>query len=171
MTLDQLEALLKAWGRVYGERRDEGVEGWPEEGSGMGPHPLEIARQFAIGKREKVKRDAWTPTHAAMLTKWAANGFRGRPPSWASEPVGGTPSRVRKVPPKYDKAFTPQLAAIEDAVMDLHRHDDLKARVVRYRYCTLADDKNAAEVLKIPLKQFREKRRDAVIWLHGRLAA
>lgn len=168
MTVDELEALLRAWGRAYGERAQDDT---PEDCSGMAPHPLEIARQFAIGKREKVCRDAWTPTHSAMLTKWAANGFRGRPPGWASEPVGGTPTRSRRVAPKYDKKFTPQLAAVEDAVMALHRHDDLKARVVRYRYCTAADDKNCADILKIPVKQFRDKRREAVIWLHGRLAA
>lgn len=167
MTIDQLEALLRAWGRAYGER----VHDESEEGSGMAPHPLEIARQFAIGKREKVRRDAWTPTHSAMLTKWAANGFRGRPPSWASEAIGGTPTRSRRVAPKYDKTFTPQLAAVEDAVMALHRHDDLRARVIRYRYCTQADDKNAAEILRIPVKRFRDERKAGVVWLHGRLAA
>lgn len=170
MTIDELEVLLKAWGRAYGERPSH-VDGWPEEATGYGVHPLAIAQQFAIGKREKVDRLAWSPTHSTMLTKWAANGFRGKPPAWASEQVGGTPTRARHVAPKYDKTFTPELAVVEDAVMALHRHDDLKARVLRYRYCTQADDKNAAEILHIPVKRFRDERREAVVWLHGRLAA
>jgi hypothetical protein len=173
MTLDDLETLLRAWGRAYGQRRSLDADGYDWGHTGAQAHPLAVAQQFAMGKRDKSDRIAWTPTQAAMLTKWAANGFRGRPPAWACEPVAGTPSRTSgaRSLAQFDRTFTPELARVESAVMDLHRYDDLQACVVRHRYCALHDDAEAAQILRIPLRRFRDARKAGVVWLHGRLAA
>ena len=170
MTLDDLETLLRAWGRAYGARP---TPEWQEDSSGTGMHPLAVAAQFAIGKRDKSQRIAWTPTHAVMLAKWAANGFRGRPPAWASEPAAGTPTRssgARSLV-KFDRTFTPELAMVVSAVMDLHRFDDLKACVLRQRYGTRDGDRERASRLKLTPRKFREEHKAALIWMHGRLAA
>lgn len=174
--MDDFEALLRMWGRAYGERPPEE---WGEDRTLTGEHPLERARMFARSKSDKIEMQAWTPTRAAALIKWAANGFTGKPPAWAAETMTCSETRTSgaKTLAQYDNVFTPQLALVEAAAMDLRRIHRVRGTVLRGQYCRRGTQREKAEWAAgalgeaLPLRQYRGELEHARTWMHGRLAA
>ena len=174
--MEELEALLRCWGRAYGERPPQE---WQEDRTLTGSHPLDRARMFARSKRDKIEMQAWTPTRAKALMKWAANGFAGRPPAWAGEIVTATETRTSgaKVMAQFDNVFTPQMALVESAAMDLYRLHPLRGAVLRGQYCRRGSQAEKAEWVagvvgeEVPVRRFRGELEHARTWMHGRLAA
>jgi len=119
LTIDELRAFLKLWGREYGERSMD-FEDLDRDSPDV--HPLAVARHFAPGSRAAVALAA--RRDGSSRRKRMAEGLKSEEghgcglrlvPTWAVDPVpnagasrggGGSP-----------RAVPPQVLAIQSAVM------------------------------------------------------
>lgn len=176
MTPSELESLLRRWGYAYGE--DRSAE-WDEDRTLTGRHPLEIAQQFAPGRRvDRRTPEAWAPARSAAMLKWAANGFQGRPPAWAAETVPGKDSRTRGAAHAAEvRNVQPDLAEVEEAAMALYRHDRRRGVILRLAYCKRGTHREKAEVAAsalgepVSVRVFRAELDLAREFVRGRIAA
>jgi hypothetical protein len=179
MTTDELETLLRAWGRVYGER--PAVD--DNDGTGPATHPLARGMEFAPGKRivlirQRTNMDRGGVARRRMMAQAAGGATVGLRVLQAAyvDPVPcvetrpaifGLGERSRPVPP--------ELQRVQRAALDLHAIDTLRGLVLRINYCTLGphDDKalDVGQRLGSPvgLRVYRESLAHAKGWMHGRL--
>ena len=174
LTRVEVEALLRRWGRVFGQRPQTDEE--PTSGY---RHPIALAMEHAPGKADKrvaSHRDGRAQRiilgEAAGLT--TQDGKRTRPvPVWATEPVTGTQTqgaRGRWYP-------DPEADRVELAWHDLYRCARLPAIVLRCEYCLRGAQQDkcsaAIEITSAPMKlrRYRIELETARVWMHGRLIA
>lgn len=187
MTSDELETLLRAWGRVMGERPpvDDG-----DDRPSRAVHALARGMEMAPGKRQVVIRERTAMHRAgqgrralmAVAAGGAAVGMR-LAPTWAVDPVHFTETRSYRNESR-DWPIPPEILRVERAAIDLQKIDDLRGRCLRVRYCMRASDEervmrmmasmDLAALEKIggylKLKRFRDEVAYARVWMHGRLA-
>ncbi|QWF19286.1 hypothetical protein [Lysobacter capsici] len=183
MTPEDLDELLHAWGRAYGERR--GAE-WDEDRSPTGDSPTARGMQFAPGTREVATRRLSSLDRAgfdrrALMHAFAAAGADGAislTPSWACDPVPARETRHRHTEaPRYSPLFTAELERVQDAWLALRRHDPLPAECLRVQYqvrgltqLEKTDVVTANVNIATGLKRYRDELRTARTWMLARLA-
>lgn len=190
MTLDELETLLRAWGRCMGERH----AGNDDERDAVASHPLARGMEMAPGKRQVVIRErtamhrAGQDRRAYMASQMVATGTDGTPrmrvlPAWAVDPVTATETRSYRDESR-DWPIPPEIARVEREALALQAFDDLRGRCLRARYCMKCSDEErvmrmmsgmeSAALARIGgylrLKRFRDEVAYARVWMHGRLA-
>lgn len=177
-SLDDLEKLLRAWGRCYGERPAN-----DEERDAPTTHALARAMQFAPGKRQVVIRERTAMHRAgqdrralmAVAAGGAAVGIRMVPASYV-DPVPCIETRSGRVEGR-DWPIPPEIARVERAALDLQALHDFRGRCLRVNYCTLGSHED--KVLRlgnvlgedVKLKRFRDELTYARVWMFGRLSA
>jgi len=171
MTPGQLDDMLRAWGRAYGERPE--IE-FREDERAPDVHPLAVGMRFAPGNRtvavERAVYRGGQQRRKLMAGEFLeACGIRMVPASFV-DPVpapgrGGGGSCE-------DNRMQPIVEAVQDAWMVLFRFNTLCANVVQAEYqrrgMTQGDK---AATLGIKLRRYRDELDDGRLWLHGRLAA
>lgn len=173
MTSDELETLLLAWGRAYGEKPPSE---WDEDASPTGNSPLLRGMAFAPGNRAR----------AALREVVRRSGFDRRllmgggeqlVPAYACDPVPARETRVmfgREL--ASDPRFSPEVERVQTAALALHRFDTERGVCLRVHYCTRGarDDKvaTASRLLdtRMTLPMYRNAVAFAKVWMHGRLA-
>ena len=184
MTQDELDVLLSAWGRAYGERR--GAE-WDEDRSPTGDSPTARGLQFAPGTRDAAARRLASFDRAgfdrrALMHAFAAAAAEGQAvlaPAWAVDPVPARETRTRQSEaPRYTPMFTAELERVQSAWLALRRFDLLQAECLRMQYqvrglTQLEKAEAVTSQLRVPvrLKRFKDELRMARQWMHARLSA
>lgn len=183
MTADELELLLIAWGRAYGERR--GAE-WDEDRSPTGDSPTARGLDFAPGTRAAAARRLVSESRAgfgrrALMHAFAATADNAAPlaPAWACDPVRFAETRnYRSAEPRYTPVFTSELERVQTAWLSLRRFDELQAECLRIQYQVrgLTQPEKAAAVgnrlnVQVKPKRFKDELRLARQWMHARLSA
>lgn len=188
MTSDDLETLLRAWGRVMGEAPPVAEE---DDRPARATHALARGMEMAPGKRQVVIRERTSMHRAgqdrraymAVAAGGAAVGMRVLP-VWAVDPVTATETRSFRDESR-DWPVPPEVARVERAALELQKVDDLRGRCLRARYCMKCGDEervmrmmsnmDAAALNKIGgylrLKRFRDEVAYARVWMFGRLSA
>lgn len=182
MTPDELETLLRAWGRAYGESRPDE---WAEDESPTGDSPTARGLAFAPGSRTEAVRQLASQKRAGygrLALMAASSGVQGMAmvPTWACEPVRarGLVRTSGGVGPSSDAWFTPQVEAVQTAWLVLHRFDRLRAVCLQVEYqlrgmrhSDKAELVAKRTVQRVGVKRYRDELRAARVWMHGRLAA
>lgn len=184
MTADDLELLLIAWGRAYGETR--GAE-WDEDRSPTGDSPTARGLVFAPGTREVAAKrlssysrggfDRRALMHA--YERAAADGALALTPAWACDPVPARETRQRySEAPRYSPLFTAELERVQGAWLALLRFDQLPAECLRVQYQVrgLTRPEKADLVtgnlrLAVSAKRFKDELSRARLWMLARLTA
>ncbi len=177
MTADELENLLRKWGRCYGERPPAEWEG--EERPGVAVHALARGMEFAPGKRitlirQRTNMDRGGQDRRRMMAR-DIPGLRMVPASYV-DAIPCTETRSGRSEAR-DWPVPSDLVRVERAALDLHRIDTLRGLVLRVNYCTRGthEDKAAVVTLKIgssvKMRAYRESLAHAKGWIHARLAA
>lgn len=172
MTPEELEAKLRAWGRIYGEAptRDD------DDRSGPAVHPLAVAMQHAPRRRSEVIRqrtnmDRGGQDRRRHMGKVA--GLAGMLPAHFVDPIPSTASRGgAKSPP----TIPAELQRVNRAILNLQAVDPVRGLCLRVHYCcwgTLEERAEEAsrrhgEVIKV--RSYRDAVKDAKFWLMGALA-
>ena len=161
MTLEQFEALLTLWGRIYGESRPPE---W-DEPSGSSP----IARLQKPPKDARHVPEAWRKGTARQRMMSKAAGVRV--PAWAVEHVTGTNSRGGGAP-EHDLRETPEVRLTQAAWLALRRFHAKHAEVVRVQYQVrgLRQAEKAAG-LNMSRAAFQTALESGRLWIHGHLTA
>lgn len=151
MTEEELEDMLRAWGRCYGE--GSGSE-WQEDRSLTGNSPISY---FAGKKPSDPKHDRRSGEGLRALTDI---------PAWASDP---TPARETRTPrPDFDRAETPAVIRVQSAWLALSRVDPVAANVVRLHYQRRGiTRKERAEEAGLPVETYKSNLRIGKAWLSG----
>ena len=183
LTADELELLLIAWGRAYGETR--GAE-WDEDRSPTGDSPTARGLDFAPGSREVAARrlssmdrggfDRRALMHAFMAA--GADGVMPVAPAWACDPVRFRETRqFHSAAPRYTPVFTAELERVQSAWLALRRFDALQAACLRIQYQVrgMTQPEKAAAVseqltVRVLPKRYKDELRMARQWMHARLA-
>jgi hypothetical protein len=182
MTGDELETLLRAWGRVYGERPPVDVE----ERDAPATHPLARGMEFAPGKKSAVIRQRTHMDRAGFDRRrmMAAAVKDGCPslrrmqivPMGFVDPVPSRETRSYRMEAR-DWPVPPELQRVQRAALDLHGIDTLKGLVLRVHYCTRhpnIDDKAADVTLRfrspVGTRVYREALAGAKGWMQCELA-
>lgn len=180
MTPDALETLLRAWGRVYGERGTF-TDDDPVGPSGYGSNPIATAMQFAPGKRSAVLRQRTTQMRGGVSRRRLMAIGAGVEcltviPGSYVDPTPCRESRsVRNI--ARDWPVPPEVQRVQRAALDLISFDTERGICLRVHYCTFGnlDDKalDASQRLGFPLKvrAYRDAVAHARTWMHARLAA
>lgn len=182
MTPDELETLLRAWGRAYGESRPDE---WAEDESPTGDSPTARGLAFAPGSRTEAVRQLASQKRAGygrLALMAASSGVQGMAmvPTWACEPVRarGLVRTTGGVGPSSDAWFTPEVERVQSAWIAMHRYDRLRAIClqVEYQVRGIRQRDKAAMVAgrtlqQVGLKRYRDELRAARVWIHARLAA
>lgn len=178
MTTDELEKLLRAWGHVFGERRERAEE----ERDAPAVHPIAVGMTFALKTRGAVIR-ARTSMHRAgqdrrklmaVAAGGATVGVRVVPAAYV-DPIPCTETRTGRSEAR-DWPVPPQVARVERAALDLAKVSDFRARCLRLHYCALGSHEDKVLRLGIALgedvkiKRFRDELAYSRVWMHGRLA-
>jgi hypothetical protein len=169
---DDLEFVLRRWGRVFGERPPSE---WEEETSPY-PQPLAQAMEFAPGSRDKRRaqfRDG--RGRRAILAQAAGLRTKDTPdvlaPGWAADPIRGHQTRGIGRPWHPD----PIAEVVELAALDLHAFDPWQGVCLRLEYCArgFQADKavRAGLILErtIKLRRYRQELDMAKGWMAGHL--
>lgn len=187
LSFEDLELLLRAWGRAYGVARLAEVSERMQRGplGGYGDHPLERGRQFAPGKKRQAYRPA--PRDGSSRRRFMASKHgvdaQGRPllaivPIDYVDPVPCHESRRGGgVSGPVSVSASPELRRVHAASLDLMMFDPLRGKVLRAEYC----EEGRNQALKAsrlvdqhgaPLKvnRYRDELYAARVWMHGRLA-
>lgn len=161
MTAEQLECLLKLWGRAFGESRPSE---WDE------PHG-----SSPIAKLERPPRDArhipaaWVRGKARLAAMGQSAGI-ARAPGWAADPITATETRSGHGN-TFDVRITYEVQAVQDAWLALHRFHAKHAEVVRVQYQVRAvRQAEKAEGLGISRSRYNEMLASGKLWIHARMA-
>jgi hypothetical protein len=186
MTNEELEKLLRAWGRVMGERPVVSEEERPARAS----HALARGMEMAPGKRQVVIRERTSMhragqdrrTYMAQAAGGAAVGMRILPAHFV-DPVRATETRSYRNESR-DWPVPPEVLRVERAALELSEFNDFRGRCLRAYYCIAGSHeerlmrmmaKMSNEELApfdgcVKLKRFRDEVSYARVWMHGRLA-
>lgn len=185
MTNDQLESLLRTWGRIYGERPTGDGDDGAHPVSGYGANSIAVAMQFAPGKRSAVIRQR---THmdrggVARRRMMADAAFADRPPGERRmrivpacyvDPIPARESRsVRNL--ARDWPVPAEIQRVQRAALDLAKVDTERGVCLRVHYCTIGsrDDKANDAAMRIGAPMTVAMYRNAVafakVWMHARL--
>lgn len=119
-SLDEVEALMRRWGREYGERSGDFVD---IERDSPDVHPLARARHFAPGSRGSVleSRYRFRSGHDRRTRMGAAAGLDRAVPAWACDPIAARESRPDLRTPWHVSAPAddPFIAVAQLHVMDM----------------------------------------------------
>lgn len=185
MTNDELETLLRAWGRVMGERPP--VD--DQDRDAPATHALARGMLMAPGKRQVVVRER-TAMHRAGQDRRAlmavaagggAVGLRVVPASYV-DPVPCTETRSYRSEAR-DWPVPPEVARVERAALDLQKLNDFRGRCLRAMYCLRGSHEErvmrmmsamSSEALAeiggyVKLKRFRDEAGYGRVWVHGRI--
>lgn len=166
MTLEELDVVLRWWGRLYGEAPPAE---WEEDRTLTGTHPLARAMEFAPGRK--------ADTTGYLGRARMRGGVVGGAPAWAREPMPCKETRVvagralgggRPIPVEVQQ--------VESAALALHRVDQVRGLVLRAEYCKRGPQAEKAEWVTaqgfpVGLRVYREALAFAKGWMQGRLAA
>lgn len=169
---DELELVLRRWGRVFGERPPSE---WEEEVSPY-PQPLAQAMEFAPGGKDKRRADfrdgrgrrAIMANTAGLVTQQTPDVIA---PGWAADPIRGSQTRGIGRPWHPD----PVAEVVELAALALHRFDVWKGVCLRLEYCARgfqADKAVRAGVIlgrTIKTRRYRIELDMAKVWMAGKL--
>lgn len=168
MTEDELDDLLRRWGRAYGEAPPPE---WDEVGEvavsplGSAPHPLAVAADYAPGRAQQAVSVAYKRPRAA-LRRW-------------SSPIACVESRhyagALYFAGAQQRGLDSSVARVERAVMDLHRIDAVRSLVLRAQFCRRGTQREKTSWVSacgwpIKLRMYRDVLAHAKTWIHGRLA-
>lgn len=186
MDQEQLETLLRAWGRAMGEQPAVSEEDRPARAV----HALARGMEMAPGKRQVVIRERTSMHRAgqgrrtlmAVAAGGATVGLRIVPAHFV-DPVTATETRSYRNEAR-DWPVPPEVLRVERAALDLAAVNDFRARCLRAFYCVKGSHEErlmrmmarmTSEELApyggcIKLKRFRDEVSYARVWMHGRLA-
>lgn len=172
MTLGELETLLMAWGRWYGERPGHDDEG---ERPAATVHPLAVAMQHAPKTRAeairmKVNMDRGGIARRKRMAE--AAGVRGMTivPAHFVDPVRGSNSRSGAKPPR---PVPVEIQRVNRAVLNLQAADPMRGLCLRVHYCAFgtleerADEAARRHGEPIGVRTYRSAVRDAKLLLLG----
>lgn len=179
MTNDDLETLLRAWGRVFGERPPADDH---DDRPARAVNPIARGMEFAPGKRQVVLRQRTTMHRGgqdrrmamAVAAGGAAAGVRIVSAAFV-DPVPCTETRSHRSEAR-DWPVPPQIARVERAALDLQSANDFRGRCLRVNYCTRGSHEDKVLRLSndlgayVKLKRFRDEVAYARVWMHARLA-
>lgn len=168
MTPEQLDGMLRAWGRHYGERPE--VE-QREDIRAPDVHPLAVGMRFAPGDRATVAlssmRRGGQSRRKLMAVGLESCGVRIVPADYV-DPMpctgghGGGSSEAR---------IAPLVEAVQTAWLALFRLDEACARVVQTEYQRRAmTQRDKAVTLGMKLWRYRLDLEEGKIWMKYRLA-
>lgn len=174
MTIDELRAWLRLWGRHYGERVSDFDD---TERDAPDVHPLAVARNFAPGTRARAalaaRRDG-SSRRRHMARDLAACGIRVVPVAYVDAVPGTTSSRgggyVTAPPPVT-------VVAIQAAVMGMVEDTPEWGLALQAQYGVRGALSDKAEWVEkrlgrgVPVRAFRALVEQATYVLLGRLAS
>lgn len=168
MTPSQLDGMLRAWGRHYGERPELEQR---EDVRAPDVHPLAVGMRFAPGDRATVAlssmRRGGQARRKLMAVGLESCGVRIIPADYV-DPMPCTGGRGGG---SSESRIAPLVEAVQAAWMVLYRLDQLRANVVQQEYQRRAMTQGDKAIsLGIKLRRYRMELDSAKIWLHGRLA-
>lgn len=160
---DKLEAMLRAWGHFYGERRPKEWDEAAEVGEAnlTASHPIARAMEYAGGQAVSRARSAW-----------GMKKIRGGVPLWGFDPVKGKDTRSFRVSTPDD--VPREIQRIQTIWLELYRADTLRAMIVQTEYCRRGTQGEKAAMLKaqgfaVGLRVYRENLAFARGWIESRL--
>ena len=158
MTQDDFDNLLRLWGYAYGQRRPSE---WEEDRSPTGDSPLARGMEFAPGRTVRRLDSAYR------------RSIRQGEHAWSRDPVPCKETRVAvgAVLAGGSRQFTPEVARVEVAVMELHRSHAELGLAIRAEYCKRGGQGDKARELGIGRDKYREKVAEGRGWLRCKLAA
>lgn len=167
---DQLEAMLRHWGRVWGEAPPRE---W-DEGCSTVYHPIATAMQYAPARHQSITRRDVARVRTALRSRLIHLGRDGEntipTPSWAVDPIKG-----RDNGGGAGLHVDPIADAVERGALDLHRAYPLRAVCLRIEYCTRGRQREKAERagsiinMRLALRRYRWELDLARAWMSGRL--
>ncbi len=162
MTADELENLLREWGRAYGENAPRE---WEEDCTLTGTHPIAQAMEFAPGRAQRTVAVAWQRKRRHEYWIDPMPCTETRQSSGHAVLLGG--SAVR---------FTPVVEQIQTFALALYRQDTVRGLVLQAQYCKRGrqTDKAAwvtAQGHTMRLRAYREALAFAKGWIGAKLAA
>lgn len=171
MTPSQLEDMLRAWGRAYGEAVE--VE-FREDERAPDVHPLAVGMRFAPGSRtvavERAIHRGGQERRRLMAAGLNACGMRMVPASFVDPVPGSRSSNGGSCSP--EARMRPVVEAVQDAWMVLYRFDTLRANVVQVEYQRRGmTQSDKAATLGIKKRRYVDELDSGRVWMHGRLAA
>ena len=179
---DDFEALLRAWGKVYGEDRTNDA-GYTPDPMQATAHPIARAMEFAPGKsggrRRTLSLERGGVERRRIMAR--AAGIKGMQlvPAVLVDPVP-----CRETRPSLAAISRPvpvELLRVERAALDLIDIEYLRGLCLRVNYCTRGDHDAKAVIVSdrlrqvsprhvdIKVRRFRDELEHARIWMQGRL--
>lgn len=176
MTQDELEELLRLWGRVYGECASDFGE-LPEDANAPDVHPLARARRYAPEKRTVIIRQRTAMERGGiarrrlMARELAGCGVTIVPAAYV-DPVPGTrSSRGGSAPPEH-RVQQGAAERVQSAWFSLRRIEELRAEVLRQEYQVRGmTQRDKAAGMAIRLNRYRDELALGRVWMHGKLSA
>ena len=175
MTPEELDVLLRAWGRVFGEQRLRDDDGCDRPQLGYGTNPLATAAQFAPGKRATLVRlrvDRGGLARRRLMATGAGGdevGLRVLPAVYVDH-VRGRETRSYRNEAR-DWPVPPEVQWVQSEWKRLREFDTLRGDILRDEYqrrSMTQGDKAAA--LGVGLRVYREGLAHARGWMLARLA-
>lgn len=173
MTTNDLEEMLRRWGRVYGEAPppewDESGEVTLGMAGGYGNNILAAAMEYAPGKIERMVSVAYARSRVALKR------------AKFSDPIVCSESRHYAGALYFSGAeggkADPDSAKVERAAIDLYRLNNLRGLVLRAQYCKRGSQEHKVEWINsqgrgigLKLRAYRDELAHARTWIHGRLS-
>lgn len=153
--VSQLETLLRAWGRLFGERPPKE---WDEgDGPAATVHPIAKAMEFAAGRNAK---------ETAGRSSAAMARLRGTP-AWGTDPIPCKETRSKRIATPDD--IPAEIQRVQSAALALHAVDPVRGRVLRTEYCRRGTQHDKAEKLGMKVRRYRDELAHARTWIAGRL--
>lgn len=172
MTQEELEALLRTWGRALGESAGGEI---PEDAHAPDVHPLARAARYAPGRRDEVLRQrtayhrAGMARRALMARDLAECGVRIVPAAYV-DPVPGSRSSVGGAKPPWQSVRQAEVDRVQSAWVVLHRLEPLRATVLMHEYQVRGmTQRDKAARLAVKVRRYRDELQAGKIWMHGRL--
>lgn len=176
MTTEELENLLRLWGRIYGDSLSDVAE-LPEHVNAPDFHPLARGMRFAPGKRAVLIRRLTTMDRAGqarrrlMARDLGACGITIVPAAYVDPVPGSRSSRGGSAPPAQ-RPGQDVAERVQSAWLSLRRVEELRATVVQQEYQRRGmTQREKAAAMSIKLNRYRDELGAGKIWLHGRLTA
>lgn len=182
MTQDELETLLRRWGRVFGERPAPDPS-YEDERPAAASHPIARGMETAPKRKSEWLRQKTSLNRAgqdrrAYMAAVAASGVRGGiglriVPATFVDAIPCVETRSYRSEAR-DWPVPVDVSKVERAALDLKGFAEIRYDCLRITYCTLPTGRGHREKaakLGLKLKSFRDELAAARLWLHGRLTA
>lgn len=157
---DELEAMLRAWGREYGEHSCVEID---ERRRAPAVHPIAVAMEFAPGKRVR-RLDV-------ALRRMIRKGER----SWSRDPIVCNETRANS-----GIGSSVRMASgadrVQALVLQLGRTDKARALVLTAQYCRHGAQHEKAEWVsaqghRMSVRTYRERLASARGWIEAKITA